>query len=196
MTMRSMSSSSTTFSDSCMVCRIRKSPSGSVNAVAARAPSRLPLVTVRSSRNTRPYSMIPKMNMNTRGSVSAASASTAPRSPRTLVDRRGLTTRSQNSAGSLGIGHRGRPLSKSLLGSTTVSDIVTTLCEICKGAAEEVRARRKPDSQARAGGPRGNGCQSVRMSTSLRPLRRPNLTTPSAVAKRVSSPPRPTLSPG
>jgi hypothetical protein len=33
-------------------------------------------------------------------------------------------------------------------------------------------------------------------STSLRPWRRPNRTTPSAVAKRVSSPPRRTLSPG
>src|SRR3954468_16903878 len=34
------------------------------------------------------------------------------------------------------------------------------------------------------------------MSTSLRPLRWPNFTLPSAVAKRVSSPPRPTFSPG
>jgi hypothetical protein len=34
------------------------------------------------------------------------------------------------------------------------------------------------------------------MSTSLRPLRWPNRTTPSTVANRVSSPPRRTLSPG
>jgi len=40
------------------------------------------------------------------------------------------------------------------------------------------------------------GGQSLRTSTSLRPRRYPNFTTPSAVAKRVSSPPRPTLVPG
>src|SRR3954452_21305668 len=34
------------------------------------------------------------------------------------------------------------------------------------------------------------------MSTSLRPLRDPNFTLPGAVAKSVSSPPRPTFSPG
>ena len=38
--------------------------------------------------------------------------------------------------------------------------------------------------------------QSVRMLTCLRPRRSPNFTTPSAVAKSVSSPPRPTLAPG
>src|SRR5436305_14648351 len=37
---------------------------------------------------------------------------------------------------------------------------------------------------------------SYRTSTSLRPLRWPNRTTPSTVANRVSSPPRRTLSPG
>src|SRR5258708_1044688 len=48
----------------------------------------------------------------------------------------------------------------------------------------------------RAGlGPAGAQVASM-TSMSLRPLRRPKRTTPSAVANRVSSPPRPTLSPG
>src|SRR5260370_70603 len=45
--------------------------------------------------------------------------------------------------------------------------------------------------------PRGaDGQRASTMPTSWRPLRRPNRTTPSAVANSVSSPPRPTLSPG
>ena len=53
--------------------------------------------------------------------------------------------------------------------------------------------RRRRGTAARRGGatrPRG------RTSTSLRPARLPNFTLPSAVANSVSSPPRPTLSPG
>ena len=49
---------------------------------------------------------------------------------------------------------------------------------------------------ARLSQARRASAQSVRTLTCLRPRRSPNFTTPSAVAKSVSSPPRPTFTPG